>query len=88
VIFFITFCLLIEGLLNFRGQNKADSRYVFVALLTIQGVAQNLLDIGCVKAKNPYEKNDLKVSVHLIITVRKTSKNILNSFSHLPRQRS
>jgi hypothetical protein len=29
-------------------------------------------------------QGDQKVSVHLMITVQKTRKNILNSFSHLP----
>jgi hypothetical protein len=29
-------------------------------------------------------QGDQKVSVHLIITVQKTHKNILNGFSHLP----
>jgi hypothetical protein len=31
-------------------------------------------------------QGDQKVSVHLMITVQKTSKNILNSFNHLPWQ--
>jgi hypothetical protein len=30
-------------------------------------------------------QGDQKVSVHLIITVQKTHKNILNKFNHLPR---
>jgi hypothetical protein len=29
-------------------------------------------------------QGDQKVSAHLMITVQKTRKNILNSFSHLP----
>jgi hypothetical protein len=29
-------------------------------------------------------QSDQKVSVHLMITVQKTRKNILNSFNHLP----
>jgi hypothetical protein len=29
-------------------------------------------------------QGDQKVSVHLMITVQKTLKNILNSFNHLP----
>jgi hypothetical protein len=29
-------------------------------------------------------RGDQKVCVHLMITVQKTGKNILNSFSHLP----
>jgi hypothetical protein len=29
-------------------------------------------------------QGDQKVSLHLMITVQKTSKNILNSFNHLP----
>jgi hypothetical protein len=29
-------------------------------------------------------QGDQKVSVHLMITVQKTRKNILNSFNHLP----
>jgi hypothetical protein len=29
-------------------------------------------------------QGDQKISVHLMITVQKTRKNILNSFSHLP----
>jgi hypothetical protein len=29
-------------------------------------------------------QGDQKVSVHLMITVQKTCKNILNSFNHLP----
>jgi hypothetical protein len=31
-----------------------------------------------------YVQGDQKVSVHLMITVQKTRKNILNSFNHLP----
>jgi hypothetical protein len=31
-----------------------------------------------------YMQGDQKVSVHLMITVQKTRKNILNSFNHLP----
>jgi hypothetical protein len=35
-----------------------------------------------------HTQGDQKVSVHLMITVQKTSTNILNSFNHLPSQRS
>jgi 3-hydroxymyristoyl/3-hydroxydecanoyl-(acyl carrier protein) dehydratase len=33
---------------------------------------------------NSLIQGDQKVSVHLMITVQKTSKNVLNSFNHLP----
>jgi hypothetical protein len=36
------------------------------------------------KRTEHYIQGDLKVSVHLMITVQKTRKNILNSFNHLP----
>jgi hypothetical protein len=36
--------------------------------------------IGCVQEI----AGDQKVSVHLMITVQKTRKHILNSFDHLP----
>jgi hypothetical protein len=36
------------------------------------------------KRLNRETQGDQKVSVHLMITAHKTSKNILNSFNHLP----
>jgi hypothetical protein len=54
----------------------------------------NVLYKKFTKLKNRYSPADLsvneiiqgdqKVSVHLMITVQKTRKNILNSFNHLP----
>jgi hypothetical protein len=37
-----------------------------------------------VNFRMPNIQGDQKVSVHMMITVQKTCKNILNSFNHLP----
>jgi hypothetical protein len=41
--------------------------------------------MGCIKKKkHTHTQGDQKASVHLMIAVQKTHKNILNSFNHLP----
>jgi hypothetical protein len=46
---------------------------------------QQIFQTGVAELKSKtYVQDDQKVSVHLMITVQKTCKNILNSFNHLP----
>jgi hypothetical protein len=59
-----------------RGQidiHEDNSRFFF-----------NLANAPSILLNYPYVQSDQKFSVHLMITEKRTSKNILNNFNHLP----
>jgi hypothetical protein len=55
----------------------------FTATIQVEKKMQRLLYYTLLRTGS-FKQGDEKVSVHLMITVQNTSKNILNSFNHLP----